>query len=660
MARFYRRRRYYRRGRRYYRSKYRRYRRKYRRMKLANATSRSRTSVKLRSSLDVNIDFDSQALSNKNPLIISPFVEQYEWGDHDIPDGFPSSVYPTYSSLLGDNGVFETYGRLYEEFKLDFMGVKMAITTPINDTSPNPQSVTVTTAWDRKFLAAEASSLIRFEDIDKSPSAMRVTALNNSVAKFNRWIKPSDLQEFINWTDTVWSKASGGALDGTANVPTRFLNTWSQAKWVITAFSPNFIATFKRSNAVDAQTSIRVHLDIVYVVTFRNPRFGAAAGEGQRGADSEGRSDALDRAGRGVLPPGGDGGADAPAGDDADELIDEEDDFSDGDGDGGDDGDRPAPMRKLARVAADVAAEAGPGLCRVNDVMQAAEAAGIQIPGQNLRDAVSMVCTQINHSSDDSVTQRLSNVTAPIIEPWMSENATRVVRQATTLTQAVKGALKAYRRLRPYVSSLVRVPKRRRTDPDAPFYADEAGQPFNLFEHGVQEDLYRDRLREADEFYLRRQRDFNVRAIEGPPRRFVAQWTRSANRELEIPRLILDREYGEYLLALDPGIAREHLARNIAMAWNENRYRGTRRWYGQDALPEAERMLTRLYNVGPNYMYYGTFFNRRTHQEYDVRYTSMYDNGFTVPTNLALRAGINISDADTTTRPSTHYRIFTY
>lgn len=656
MARFYRRRRYFRR-RGGYRRRFRRYRRRYRRLKLVNSSSRSRMSVKLRSSLDVNIVFGANANMNKNPLIISPFIEQYAWDTHTIPQGFPSSVYPTNSCLLGNNSIFETYGALYEEFKLDFMGIKCAVCTPINDTNPNPQSLTITTAWDRKFLFAEATSLIRQDDVDKSPSCMKMTALNNSVAKFNRWIKPSDLQEYINWTDCVWSKSSGANLDGVAGVPTRFLNTWANIKWVPTTFSPNFIAVFTRSNKVSVETTVRVHLDIVYVVTFRNPRFGAASGEGQRGADSEGSSDPVDR---GMLPPGGDGGGNAA---DPDDLIDDDDDFfsDDDNGDGGDDGDRPAPMKKLARVAADVAAEAGPGLCRVNDVMNAAQAAGVQIPGQNLRDAVTMVCNQINHSSDDTVTHRLStNTTEPVVEPWMSQNATRAVQKATQITQAVKAALTAYRRARPYVSSFIKDPKRVSRDPDAPFYAEEAGQPFNLFEHGVQEDLYRDRLRQADDYYLHRQRDFDVNAFDGPPRRFVAQWTRSANREQESPRLILDPDYAEYLLAHDPGIAREHLARNIAAVWNENRFRGTRRWYGQDALPEAGRMLTRLYRVGPRYMYYGTFHNRRTHQEYDVRYPGTFDNGFTVPVNLALRAGIDMRDSNTTYRPDTHYRIFTY
>lgn len=652
MARFFRRRRYFRR-RLGYRRKYRRYRKKYRRLKLANASSRSRTSVKLRSAFDVNLHFNARAKMNLNPLLIAPFVDAYEYGDHHFPEGWPESVYPTNSCLLSDNNIFETYGKLYEEFKLEFMGVKLAITTPINDTSPNPQSVTVTTAWDRKFLATEATQLTVQEQIVRSPSAVRTTALNNSVAKFNRWIRPSDLQEYINWTSCEWSKESQAALDSIPNVPKRFLSSWNRASWVTTTFSPMFAAVFERSNAVEQATDLRVHVECIYVVTFRNPRFGQAYDPNSRqGADSEGRSDPVDR---GVLPFGPEGHADVDDGGEA--PSDGEDYFSDDGGDGpegGDDG-ASAPMKKIQRIATDIAAEAGPGLCRVNDVLEAADAAGVRVPGQSLRSAVSMVCSQINNATDDTAVHHLSNTTEPEIEPWMQENATRSLQRATQITQAVKGALSAYRRVKSFIPGTV---KDRRHDPDAPFYSAEAGQPFNLFEHGVAQDLFRDRLAQADRHYLR-QGDLHVRPFEGPPRRFVAQWTRSADRQLEAPGLNLDQDYGEYLLALDPGIAREHLALNIAMAWNENRYRGHRNWYGQDALPQAQFMLERLYRVGPRYMYYAGLHNRRTHQEYDVRYNGVYDNGFMLPTNQAMRDIIGMRQHNTTL-PSTHYNIFSY
>ena len=164
-----------------------------RKQRVINASSRSRCRVKVRAErfLEFQVVHGDY---HGGVLCINPFIEQSQ--ESQIVGAIPA---PRYTSLI-ETKIFRYYSRLYEEFKLDYMKVNIMGITPVGATA-QLEGITFTTAWDRRMIPAEfnTAGYPSPTDISDSPSSQQVTCINNSVIKFKRMIRPSDLLEKIAW-----------------------------------------------------------------------------------------------------------------------------------------------------------------------------------------------------------------------------------------------------------------------------------------------------------------------------------------------------------------------------------------------------------------------------------------------------------------------------
>lgn len=273
-------------GRRYRR--YRRYRRFYRRYRgrkrAVNATSRSRIRVKIPAQFQVKLTIPEDE-HDSNVATISPLACV----------ALPQSGSIQWRGGLLDAPLYTTYSLLYDEMKLEGMKAQIAITSPVGSGAGAYKSLQLYTAIDRK-LTYDDMLTIHYPTVAQLrnySSYIAATALNNNIAKVTRSVYASDLFEKASFADA--SPVTYNAVkisDGAGHDIVHDLRTLASNRLILAAnnnssftvtgpaFNPiMYIGVSAPSDTGGAGGSeVTLLIDIMYYVTFRNPKFGAASG----------------------------------------------------------------------------------------------------------------------------------------------------------------------------------------------------------------------------------------------------------------------------------------------------------------------------------------------------------------------------------------------
>lgn len=264
-------RRWYRRryGRRSY-GRFRRYRRRYKRF--INNSSRSRVRVKI--PVTVNTQMTVPANSTlSNVISISPFF------------GNTTHSGTAVGTLMGtvfESPLYTAYSGLYDEVKCDGFKLNFSITSGIGPGGTFP-SLSVYTSVDRKLTfhdfadAYDAAHPTNSHypiasELKNSSSYLAAVALNNSVTKMVRRCYASDLFEKASFVDATPNTASY-TVNGQASQTVR------QFAGGQPAFNPVMYFACDTGSSVDAVNSrdCNVVIEIMYYLTFRNPKYGGSA-----------------------------------------------------------------------------------------------------------------------------------------------------------------------------------------------------------------------------------------------------------------------------------------------------------------------------------------------------------------------------------------------
>lgn len=264
--------------RRYGRRSYSRFRRRYRRYKkFVNNSSRSRVRVKI--PITVNAQMTVPANSTvSNVLSICPF-----YGNTTLSG-------TAVGCLLGDvfgSPLYTAYSGLYDEVKCDGFKLNFSITSGIGLGGTFP-SLSVYTSVDRRLTYNDFSA--RYDaahpnnphypiasELKNSSSYLAAVALNNSVTKMVRRCYASDLFEKCSFVD-----ATPGTQSYTVNGQAS--QTVRQFAATQPMFNPVMYFACDTGSSVDAANSrdCNVVIEIMYYLTFRNPKYGGGAGTANR------------------------------------------------------------------------------------------------------------------------------------------------------------------------------------------------------------------------------------------------------------------------------------------------------------------------------------------------------------------------------------------
>lgn len=239
----YRRYRRYRRSRRGWRYGRRSYSRRY-----VNASSRS--SVRIKTSVESNITLSSGTSSSPG-------------GVHEVCPLFNAN--PDNQAVISAlrSPLYRTYCALYEEVKIIGFKTQISIASAIGGS--DIPSLQIYTAFDRRRCATDEATPTAAE-IKQSSTYLVATALNNNVAKLTRSIYASDLLERAQWHDCTLGLSGG---------------VYSDIAYVSSAANPNFfipsMAFCLQAPTLAVATDVKVNVSTVFYFAFRNPKFGAGA-----------------------------------------------------------------------------------------------------------------------------------------------------------------------------------------------------------------------------------------------------------------------------------------------------------------------------------------------------------------------------------------------
>ena len=263
-------------GRRRY-NRYRRYRRWYKRKyrRFANGTSRSRVRVKVPVQFNVALSVPAGS-TESNVMTICPF-----YNNSTATAGTLSEA--AVRGGLSTSQLFINYGNLYDSFKVDGMKVAVSITSPVGAGQGAFPSLSVYTAWDRKFERNDFDTAAHYPTVANmrtSSSFLASTAVNNSITKLKRSCYASDLLEKASFIDCHGTNLANQQIAGVAAQTLQaFTTSAAGAQLSNPAFCPGFMFGVDTGSSIDAQNARPVTLvvEVMYYVTFRNPKYGAAA-----------------------------------------------------------------------------------------------------------------------------------------------------------------------------------------------------------------------------------------------------------------------------------------------------------------------------------------------------------------------------------------------
>lgn len=265
-------------GRRRY-NRYRRYRRWYKRKyrRFANGSSRSRVRIKVPVQFNVALSVPANA-SASNVLTVCPF-----FNNATATAGTLSEA--AVRGGLAMSPLFVNYGNLYDSFKVDGMKVAVSITSPVGAGQGAFPSLSVYTAWDRKFDRSDFTTAADYPTVGQmraSSSFLASTAVNNSITKLKRSCYASDLFEKASFIDCHGANLANQSIAGVgAQTLSVFTSTAAALEAAIStpAFCPCFMFGVDTGSSIDAANARPVTLivEVMYYVTFRNPKYGGAA-----------------------------------------------------------------------------------------------------------------------------------------------------------------------------------------------------------------------------------------------------------------------------------------------------------------------------------------------------------------------------------------------
>lgn len=183
---------------------------------------------------------------------------------------------------LWQNAMFSTYCRLYDEMKINSVSYTCIVEEPIGGGNTFPV-VEIVTAFDKKITTAEVAAVWpNFDRVSGFSSCRKYTAINNSIARFNRSCWATDLQERTSFFDvdpTTWDQVQGG--DAAENVTG--CQAWYAAGQNVMFFAPGMWVVGRTNGNFAANQTMYVRVQGRVNVTFRNPKLGPVAGV--RGGD---------------------------------------------------------------------------------------------------------------------------------------------------------------------------------------------------------------------------------------------------------------------------------------------------------------------------------------------------------------------------------------
>lgn len=195
--------------------------------------------------------------------------------------------------------LYTTYSLLYDEMKLEGMKCQLAITSPVGSGAGAYKSLQLYTAIDRKLcyddmLTAKYPTVLQLQNYS---SYIAATALNNNIAKVTRSVYASDLFEKASFADastvtyasvavSKYDTTTHAMANGTADILTLTSNNYVPAQsgnkisFVAPAFNPcMYVGVSAPSDTGGAGGSgVTILVDVMYYVTFRNPKYGLASG----------------------------------------------------------------------------------------------------------------------------------------------------------------------------------------------------------------------------------------------------------------------------------------------------------------------------------------------------------------------------------------------
>lgn len=235
--------------RRYFRRRFRRF---------VNGSSKSQIRVKI----PWSATFDLANVGKTGVVMSAPFTPFAA-----IKNNTAHEAHNMFSAL--NSPLYRSYCDLYDEVKCIGGKVVLSIGTPVG-TSSVP-SLTIVTAWDRKYCGAYGSS------VDAPPTAsellnyssqQKATAVNNSIAKLVRTCYASDLMEKAMWHDcTLHATTAQGVVDGYAEEAGRSSSAFNPAMWLGV------------SQTGSSNQTISFQADITWYFAFRNPKYGGSASD---------------------------------------------------------------------------------------------------------------------------------------------------------------------------------------------------------------------------------------------------------------------------------------------------------------------------------------------------------------------------------------------
>lgn len=267
-------RRWYRRryGRRSY-GRFRRYRRRYKRF--VNGSSRSRIRVKIPVQFNVSLTVPINS-SSSNVLTICPFFNN------------STATADTLSEVavrggLTSSQLFVNYANLYDSFKCDGMKAAISITSPVGVGVGAFPSLSVYTAWDRKFERNDFDTQAHYPTVAQmraSSSFLASTAVNNSITKLRRSNYASDLFEKGSFIDCHATNLTQQSIAGVADQTLQAFTTSAAGNQLsVPAYAPCLMFGVDTGSSVDTANARPVALvcEVMYYVTFRNPKYGGSA-----------------------------------------------------------------------------------------------------------------------------------------------------------------------------------------------------------------------------------------------------------------------------------------------------------------------------------------------------------------------------------------------
>lgn len=180
----------------------------------------------------------------------------------------------SHGSLLS-SPLYRTYTGLYDQVKVDSCYVKISIMTNVGNGGLTP-AIRIVTSWDRDATYDELddeSSYPTINDIQNGSESQVSMVVNNSRAIVSRYCRASDLQERSIYHDCSCKENSGGA----------FVDEVYAADGNV-GFSPALFIAINSgtSPAYGASFAFTVQVDVKWVVTFRNPKYGLSSEAGTR------------------------------------------------------------------------------------------------------------------------------------------------------------------------------------------------------------------------------------------------------------------------------------------------------------------------------------------------------------------------------------------